>query len=57
MISATILGATEPYTIYPIPHKQVMNPGTASFSQEVFIFPQDGIDIATINKHLQFAKI
>ena len=53
MISATILGATEPYTIYPIPHKQVMNPGTASFSQEVFIFPQDGIDIATINRAKQ----
>ena len=53
MISATILGAAEPYTIYPIPHKQVMNPGTASFSQEVFIFPQDGIDIATINRAKQ----
>ena len=38
MISATILGAAEPYTIYPIPHKQVMNPGTASFSQRVFIY-------------------
>ena len=37
MISATILGAAEPYTIYPIPHKQVMNPGTASFSQEVYL--------------------
>ena len=53
MISATILGAAEPYTIYPIPHKQVMNPGTASFSQEVFIFPQYGIDIATINRAKQ----
>lgn len=53
MISATMLGAAEPYTIYPIPHKQVMNPGTASFSQEVFIFPQDGIDIATINRAKQ----
>ena len=53
MISASILGAAEPYTIYPIPHKQVMNPGTASFSQEVFIFPQDGIDIATINRAKQ----
>ena len=53
MISATILGAAEPYTIYPIPHKQVMNPGTASFSQRVFIFPQDGIDIATINRAKQ----
>ena len=53
MISATILGAAEPYTIYPIPHKQVMNPGTASFSQRVFIFPQYGIDIATINRAKQ----
>lgn len=53
MISATMLGAAEPYTIYPIPHKQVMNPGTASFSQRVFIFPQYGIDIATINRAKQ----
>lgn len=53
MISATIIGSAEPYTIYPIPHKQVMNPGTASFSQRVFIFPQYGIDIATINRAKQ----
>ena len=53
LMSVAILGASEVYNIYPVPHEQVMNPGTASFSQEVFIFPQDGIDIATINRAKQ----
>ena len=53
LMSVAILGATEVYNIYPVPHEQVMNPGTASFSQRVFIFPQDGIDIATINRAKQ----
>lgn len=52
-MAVAMLGATEPYSIYPIPHKQVMNPGTVSFSQRVFIFPQSGIDIATINRAKQ----
>ena len=52
-MSVAILGASEVYNIYPVPHEQVMNPGTASFSQRVFIFPQDGIDIATINRAKQ----
>ena len=53
LMSVAILGASEVYNIYPVPHEQVMNPGTASFSQRVFIFPQDGIDIATINRAKQ----
>jgi hyaluronoglucosaminidase len=53
LMAVAMLGATEPYSIYPIPHKQVMNPGTVSFSQRVFIFPQSGIDIATINRAKQ----
>ena len=52
-MSVAILGATEVYNIYPVPHEQVRNPGTASFSQRVLIFPQDGIDIATINRAKQ----
>ena len=52
-MAASMLGATEVYNIYPVPHKQVMNPGTVSFSQRVFIFPQYGIDIATINRAKQ----
>lgn len=52
-MSVAILGASEVYNIYPVPHKQVMNPGTVSFSQRVLIFPQDGIDIATINRAKQ----
>ncbi|MBR5117752.1 MAG: beta-N-acetylglucosaminidase domain-containing protein [Muribaculaceae bacterium] len=50
MCSALLAAANEPYTIYPVPHKQVMNPGTASFSQEVFILAEPGIDEATINR-------
>ena len=53
LMAVAMLDATEAYNIYPVPHKQVMNPGTASFSQRVFIFPQDGIDIATINRAKQ----
>lgn len=53
MCFALVAMANEPYTIYPVPHEQVRNPGTASFSQRVFIFPQDGIDIATINRAKQ----
>lgn len=53
LMSVAILGASEVYNIYPVPHKQVMNPGTVSFSQRVLIFPQDGIDIATINRAKQ----
>ena len=52
-MAVAMLGATEVYNIYPVPHKQEMNPGTASFSQRVLIFPQDGIDIATINRAKQ----
>ncbi len=52
-MAVALLGATEVYNIYPVPHEQVLNPGTASFSQRVFIFPQDGIDIATINRAKQ----
>lgn len=52
-MAVAMLGATEAYDIYPVPHEQVLNPGTASFSQRVFIFPQDGIDIATINRAKQ----
>ncbi len=52
-MAIAMLGATEAYNIYPVPQKQVMNPGTASFSQRVFIFPQYGIDIATINRAKQ----
>ena len=52
-MSVAILGASEVYNIYPVPHEQVRNPGTASFSQRVFIFPQYGIDIATINRAKQ----
>ena len=52
-MAVAMLDATEAYNIYPVPHKQVMNPGTASFSQRVFIFPQDRIDIATINSAKQ----
>lgn len=53
MCFALMAMANEPYTIYPVPHEQVRNPGTASFSQRVLIFPQDGIDIATINRAKQ----
>ena len=53
LMSVAILGASEVYNIYPVPHEQVRNPGTASFSQRVFIFPQYGIDIATINRAKQ----
>ena len=53
MCFALVAMANEPYTIYPVPHEQVKNPGTASFSQRVLIFPQDGIDIATINRAKQ----
>lgn len=53
LMAVALLGATEVYNIYPVPHEQVLNPGTASFSQRVFIFPQDGIDIATINRAKQ----
>ncbi len=53
LMAVAMLDATEAYNIYPVPHKQVMNPGTASFTQQVFIFPQDGIDIATINRAKQ----
>ena len=53
MCSALLAAANEPYTIYPVPHKQVMNPGTASFSQEVFILAEPGIDEATINRAKQ----
>ena len=53
LMAVAMLDATEAYNIYPVPHKQVMNPGTASFSQRVFIFPQYGIDIATINRAKQ----
>ena len=53
LMAVAMLDATEAYNIYPVPHKQVMNPGTASFSQRVFIFPQDRIDIATINSAKQ----
>lgn len=52
-MAVAMLGATEVYNIYPVPHEQVLNPGTASFTQRVFIFPQDGIDIATINRAKQ----
>ena len=52
-MSVAMLGASEVYNIYPVPHEQVRNPGTASFSQRVFIFPQYGIDIATINRAKQ----
>jgi len=52
-MAVALLGATEVYNIYPVPHEQVLSPGTASFSQRVFIFPQDGIDIATINRAKQ----
>ena len=52
-MAVALLGATEVYNIYPVPHEQVLSPGTASFTQRVFIFPQDGIDIATINRAKQ----
>ncbi len=53
LMAVAMLGATEVYNIYPVPHEQVLSPGTASFTQRVFIFPQDGIDIATINRAKQ----
>lgn len=56
LMAVAMLGATEAYNIYPVPHEQVMNPGTASFSQEVMILQTPGIDIATVNRARQILE-
>lgn len=43
-------GAMAQYTIYPIPHEQVAGTGTVSFTSDVELICEDGIDAATVSR-------
>ena len=52
--TAFIVAASEPYTIYPVPHEQVINNADkAMFTQEVNIIAEHGIDNVTIERAVQ----
>lgn len=53
MCCALLAAANEPYTIYPVPHRQVAVPGTASFCKDVHIIAEPSIDEATVNRAKQ----
>ena len=42
--------ADGPYTVYPVPHKQMKMAGTTTFSKMVGVVAEDGIDEATRNR-------
>jgi len=51
--SALFVAANEPYTIYPVPHRQIPVSGTASFCKDVRIIAEPSIDKATVNRAVQ----
>lgn len=54
MCSALLAAANEPYTIYPIPHEQVMNNADkAMFTKKVNIIAEHGIDNVTFERAVQ----
>ena len=50
---ATVINAQESYVIYPVPHEQVAGNGSASFTKQVNIVAEAGIDDVTINRAKQ----
>ena len=54
MCSALMAIANEPYTIYPVPHEQVMgNADKASFTKKINIISEHGIDNVTFERAMQ----
>ncbi len=53
MCFALVAMANEPYTIYPVPQRQVPLSGTASFCKDVNIIAEPAIDEATVNRAKQ----
>ncbi len=56
MCSALMAIANEPYTIFPVPHRQVASTGTASFYKDVHIVAEPDIDEVTVNRTVQVLK-
>lgn len=53
VLAAVMASASEPYTIYPVPQRQVMKSGEVSFTSKVSIIAEPGIDEVTINRAKQ----
>ncbi len=54
MCCSLLATANEPYTIYPVPHEQVMNNADkATFTREVNIIAEHGIDNVTFERAVQ----
>ncbi len=55
--AAMLIGATaswaQPYTIYPVPHEQLLGQGSATIGTTVTIVAETGIDKATVDRALQ----
>ena len=50
---AVVINAQESYVVYPVPHQQVMEKGSASFTKQVNIVAETGIDEVTVNRAKQ----
>lgn len=50
---ALTAGAQTPYSIYPVPHEQVVGAGKASFSPVVCIVAEAGVDAVTLSRAAQ----
>ena len=53
MCCSLLAAANEPYTIYPVPQRQVAVSGTASFCKDVHIIAEPSVDEATVNRAKQ----
>ena len=53
MISGFASYSQKPYDIYPVPQKQLMNPGMANISEQVNIVAEPGIDEVTVARARQ----
>ena len=53
LLLAIVALTMQAYDIYPIPHEQLAMPGTASFTKQVTIVPEQGIDQVTVDRARQ----